>query len=112
MQSTPGSTTLPDGDSAYQCSNDAKGDGDGGLSGCRIDWGSHICQQAWRSLTRNNNAEPDDYLNQKIGTLDFQFQGNQKNRRVTILIPDSSRTHPPNLRDPKDQQTPKNEGLK
>ena len=48
MQSTPGSTTLPDSDGTYQCSNDAKSDGDGGLSGGRVDWRTHLCQQPWR----------------------------------------------------------------
>ena len=51
MQSTPGSTegtTLPDSDGTYQCSNDAKSDGGYGLSGCRVDWRSHLCQQPWR----------------------------------------------------------------
>ena len=50
MQSTPGSMTLPDSDGTYQCSNDAKSDGDGGLSGGRVDWRSHLCQQAWRFI--------------------------------------------------------------
>lgn len=57
MQSTPGSTTLPDGDGTYQCSNDAERDGDDALSGCRVDWRSHHCQQPWRFTQVRNKSQ-------------------------------------------------------
>ena len=55
MQSTPGSTALPNGGGTYQCSNDAKSDGDDGLGGCRVDWRSHLCRQPWRFTFKVRN---------------------------------------------------------